>query len=619
MCGVLAIIGAAAGACSAPVMEGRWSRALERLRRRGPDGSGDWLSPDQRVRLGHTRLAVVDLSQAGAQPMANEDGAIRITCNGEIYNAPALRRELLALGHRFASGSDTEVIIHGYEQWGSRGVLDRLRGMFAFVLWDNRAGSMLACVDHVGMKPLCFARVGGSWALASTADALVELLGDTPALDATSLCHVLCHGYIPGRGTVWNGVTRLCPGEAMEWTPGRGEPHVWRWWEPSRNTAAAPTPPEAFESIWTHVVREHLNSDVPVRLLLSGGLDSTALAVALAESGAHADCITLALEGASDESHAAAETARFLGLGHAVQKLGAADIEQSISEAADAFDEPQGYGALLTMTRVSQAARRGGKVVLAGDGGDEAFAGYSWHRGWAPVGPVDAAHPSLARQVASAQAGADVRWRALSALSTLSFAHAHAQRVAPRMHPAEAQALLAPLGASYDHADYVRPLAHHDAPDLPALRRAQRLDLLTFCAGSILPKVDRASMSVGLEVRAPFLDRRVLEWALALPVAPEEMAPESSKPVLRRYLAGRAPDGVLRRPKQGFSLRTGGPAVYDAMLTRVRESSLARDGYLCDQWESFVAPDVPYREQRIFTLAMISAWLERRVPCASRS
>ncbi len=614
------MISAEPGASSAPAFSARWDRAMQRLRPRGPDGVGDWSSDDGRVRLGHTRLAIVDLSDAGAQPMGNEDGAVVVSFNGEIYNARSLRKELESAGHRFASGSDTEVIVHGYEQWGGRGVLDRLRGMFAFVIWDARKSFMLACVDHAAMKPLCFTQRDGALLLASTTDAIVELADEQPILDGTSLCHVLCHGYVPGGATVWKGVRRLGPGELLEWTPGRGEPRCVRWWEPTcQRERGEKSDPDEFAGIWTEVVRDHLVSDVPVRLLLSGGLDSTAVAAAIAGMGERVDCLTLALDGDDDESAAAAETAQFLGLRHEVERLGATDVESLMDKAAELFDEPQGYGALLTMTRVAEAARRGGKVVLAGDGGDEAFAGYTWHHGEIAAQEPDTRHAELSRLVSSPDTNADVRWRALAALSTLSFVHAHAQRVAPRMHPTEAATLLAPFGAEYDERQYVAPFEGHDDPGLPWPRRAQRLDLAGFCAGSILPKVDRATMGFGLELRAPFLDRRVLEWALSRPVEEAELGAHTGKPVLRRYLAGRAPKSVLQRPKQGFSLRTGGAAMYEEMLERLRESSMVRDGYLCERWESFVGPGVPYREQRIFTLAMLGAWMERRLPCASRS
>lgn len=615
MCGIGAIFGPGAARADDPGLLARRRAALERLAPRGPDGEGEWTCDTGLAWLGHRRLAIVDLSSAGAQPMANEDGSLRLICNGEIYNAPALREQLEALGHRFRSRSDNEVLIHACEQWGARGALERVRGMFAVVLWDARDRRVFAAVDHAGMKPLVYAFHGDRLFLASTCDALIELLGEAPGLQPESLCHVLCHGYVPGHATVWKGVQRLGPGEALEWAPGQ-RPRTFTWWSPG---ASGATTRGDFASLWHDVVREHLLADVPVRLLLSGGLDSAAVAAAVAEVGADIACLTLGLDRPDDESSVARATAEHLGLPWSTQTLGAADVHALMGRVAELFEEPQGYGALITMTAVAQAARSGGacKVLLSGDGGDEAFAGYTWHReALSDPRPHDR-RAALASAVASPGADGATRWEALRALASLSLVHAHCQRVAPRMHPAEAAAIFAPLRPRYDEVAYALPFASHDDPSLPWPRRAQRLDLLGFCAGSILPKVDRATMGVGLELRAPFLDRRVLEWALAQPVDPAERDAGGAKPIIRRYLVPRVPRSTQERPKQGFSLRTGGPELYDQMLERLRALPLVEDGYLCADWERFVAPDVPYRTQRIFTLTMLGLWHARRAPCAS--
>jgi asparagine synthase (glutamine-hydrolysing) len=285
------------------------------------------------------------------------------------------------------------------------------------------------------------------------------------------------------------------------------------------------------------------------------------------------ECLTLALPGAADESAAAASTARALGLRHASVACGADDVGALLRTAARAYDEPQTFGALLTASAVAEAARKRGKVVLSGDGGDEAFAGYAWHHG-----PFDSPM-------------------------------AHLGRVMPRFMVEEANELIP--GAMLVSDDIAAWAASHDAPGLPDPRRAQRFDLLTFCAGSILPKIDRAAMHVGLEVRAPLLDRRILAWALSRPVAAGPTQPVNAKAVLRRYLEGRVPSDVLARPKQGFSLRLGDADPWPLMLPQLGETRLARD-VLSDQWRTIIEVPGAMRSQRMFSLLMLAAWFEER-------
>jgi asparagine synthase (glutamine-hydrolysing) len=605
MCGVAAVLGAVPGHDP----EG-WERSLARLSRRGPDGAGQWRSPSGEALLGHRRLAVLDVSDAGRQPMTSENGRVAVVFNGEIYNAPALRAELAAHGHRFASLADTEVLVHGYEQWGSRGLLERIRGMFAFVLWDEDTRRALAAVDHAGMKPLVWSLAGGALRIASDCDALRENLPENPPLDPVALCHVLCLGYCPAPSTVWRGVSKLCPGHAMVWSPGAA-PEIFRHWAPPECDGAAPAAAE-FDELWESVVSEHLHSDVPVGLLLSAGLDSSAVALALARAGRAIPCTTLALPGGADESGVAGATAAALGHPHRRVALDHADVPDLLTRAAEAFDEPQGFGALLTMTRVAEAVRAQTKVVLAGDGGDEAFAGYAWHR-TPPRAPAASGPTVDAARLADPDTPPAAREQALAQLAGRSFVHAYLQAVMPRFHPAEAASLLSPLGARYDEEAYASWLAHEDRPALPWPRRAQRLDLAGFCPGSILPKVDRAAMRVGLEVRTPFLDRRILEWALARPADPAELDACSAKPPLRRYLRGRVPDDVLRREKQGFSLRLGRTDTFTSMDGWLATTKLVREGVLAETWRTFIAHGVPNREGRAFALCMIAAWAEARL------
>lgn len=583
---------------------------MARLRRRGPDGQGVWTSPSDLIRLGHTRLAILDLSERAAQPMTLGDRApLALTFNGEIYNAPELRSRLKALGCRFHTTSDTEVLLQAFACWGLDAALALVRGMYAFILWDERERTLHAAVDHAGMKPLAFAASPDFFAAASDTDALREILDPKPAFDPLGLCHVLCIGYCPAPHTVWKGVSKLGPGQVLSWRPGR-EPVIRRYWSPPAFIAEESQSP--FDRLWEKVIGEHLLSDVPVGLFLSAGTDSTAVALALSRIEAPVRCFSLGLPSRDDESLAALATAAHLGLRADRIDLADEDVPAVLQHAAAAFDEPQAFGALITQTAICRATRPHGKVMLTGDGGDEAFGGYIWHR-QSPA-PADRRWaPSLSVRVAQPDADASTRRAALDALASRSFIHAYLQSVMPRFHPEEAEALLAPLGARYDDEVYAAWAAPLDAPSLPWPRRAQRLDLLTFCPGSILPKLDRASMAVGLELRAPFLDRRVLEWAVRRPPRIDEADPQRSKPDIRKYLTGRVPSEVLLRHKQGFSLRLGDSQPWSALMPWLAESRLVREGVLHPQWSGFIQPDTPYAESKRFALCMLAAWAQERL------
>jgi asparagine synthase (glutamine-hydrolysing) len=610
VCGIAAIFGTASGR-GGDAWDGRArAAALERLSARGPDGQGEWVcDTTDAAWMGHRRLAIVDLSSGGAQPMATSDGAVAITYNGEVYNAPSLRRDLESRGVIFRSRSDTEVLLHGYRAWGIDGLLERVYGMYAMAIWDAAARTVHAAVDHAGMKPLYYAVRAGRLLVASTADAVRALGGGDGGVDRRALAHVLCHGYVPAPMSAWKGVSKLGAGTALRWRVGDPSPAVWRHWDVPAESSGASA--EEFGTLWERVVGEHFESDVPVGVLLSGGIDSSAVAVAAVRRGLRPACVTLGLNGAHDESAAAGETARHLGLSHVSAPLGASDVVSLIRRVASIFDEPQTFGALLTITAISPVARQHSKVFLAGDGGDEAFAGYMWHHPPLTARAVPSAdeRAAAARAVALAETAGSKRAAALEVLTATSPLHAYAQRVHPLFHPAEAAAL---LDVAYGDDDY---LEHYRAASRPGLawpRRAQAIDLACFCAGSILPKVDRAGMACGLEVRAPFLDRRVLEWAITRPVDADEKAGGPGKGVLRRYLTPHVPAGVLTRPKQGFSLRTDWSSSEAEVRRMIAESAAVRSGLIRADWERFATVDSPYASRRAFALAMVAQWFEGR-------
>lgn len=575
MCGILVT----ANTGHAPAVCGR---ALDSMTHRGPDDRGEWRSPSRSAWLGHRRLTVVDLTDAGRQPLSNEDGSIRLVCNGEIYNFRSLRARLESAGHVFRSCCDSEVIVHAYEAWGDACV-EHLEGMFAFALWDEPRRRLLTARDRVGIKPLYYAQTGGGLILGSELRAILPLMDHPPDPDATSLAYVMTLGYVPSPRSIWEGIQKLEAGHMLTWSATRGA-RLRRYWEPPREIDEASAPDACeWESLFSTVLEEHLLSDVPVGLFLSGGLDSSSVAAGLHDLGRSAPAVTLGYpDSADDESPVASAVCERLGLAHTCATLRVGDVDRLLVESGRIFDEPQGYSALLSMLGVCEAAAGMNKVMLAGDGGDEVFGGYAWYRNLEP---------------------------------TTSPLHRHARRLYPRFLPKEARFLLAPQDLRFGDEEYLYPLRKHFEPALPLRRALQRVDLMTFCTDSILTKVDRAAMAHSLEVRVPFLDRRIIEWAMALPVSDRDR--EESKPILRDYVRPRVPASVLDHPKQGFSLRVLDRFDWDGAVDRIEASWWVQSGFWNRRWRELVTDDVPYRTGRIWNLLMLTHWADAWLGCSA--
>lgn len=632
MCGIAAMVRADGRGWDARERE-PMRRALAGLARRGPDGEGVREAAEGRALLGHRRLAVQDLTEGAAQPMGTADGSMTIVYNGEIYNAPEIRGELMGEGAAFRTRSDTEVLLVALERWGLERTLERVRGMFAFVAVRRVEGGaeVLAAVDHAGMKPLVWAMDGGVLVCASTCDAVRALMGEGPGLDRESVRRVLSVGYCPAPWTMWRGVWKLGAGMCLRWKVGEEDgPRVERWWRaPERVEEVAGV---ELEGVLAGVAREHLIGDVPVGMFLSGGLDSAGVGLALRRAGAEMGAVrafTLATGDAMDEDGVGADVAARLGMPWTRVGFGSGEVVSMVRAAGEAFDEPQGYTAVLTAMRIARRVREqepGVKVVIGGDGGDEALGGYAWHRdagshplslgAWRePTGEERREHEALSAMVERPGADGSVRGRALHALGRMSFVHRYLVRTFGGFHPAEACALVGE-GAEGAGEGFAAWLGGEDRPEMPVIRRAQRLDVMGFCAGSILPKVDRACMSVGLELRSPFLDRRVLEAGLGAAVERGEESAQGSKPALRRMLGrgveeGLVPRVVLERGKQGFSLRVP-DREFEALAGVVDGSRLVGDGVVRADWAGFVPGEAGARRVRVFTLAMLAAWYEGR-------
>jgi asparagine synthase (glutamine-hydrolysing) len=550
ICGVLALDG-----CTPPARHAIDAMSAA-LAHRGPDGEGQFR--DGPVAVAARRLAVID-PPGGHQPAASEDGRVRVVLNGEIYNFAALRDELARRGHRLAGRGDTEVLAHLYEDHGPR-LLSRLRGMFALAIWDARRRRLLLARDRFGIKPLLYALDDRRLAFASELRALLRLRDVPRALDPDALEQYLACNCVLGHRTMLRAVRRLPPGHLL--LAGPEGVRVERWGRDLPAAAGAlrkqPLPALAAEARerLTDSVRAHLVADVPVGVLLSGGVDSGGLAaLAARELGAPLRTFTVGFDEPSfDELADARLVARRYGTDHRELVVGPEHATLLERVAGDA-DEPRGDATALPYWLAARLAARDVKVVLAGEGGDELFGGYPTYtaaRLGAGGAVLAAALEPIVRRVPSSdrRLSLDFRLRRLArgaGLGPLERHHAFKEIFAA----ADRAALLRLRGRG--SAD---PLAPHRAiwaatRGAEAIARLQAVDLGTFVADDLLLQTDRSGMAHGLEIRVPYLDPVVAEFARALPLR-ARLAGRQTKRVLRAALAPLLPHEVVRGPKRGF-------------------------------------------------------------------
>lgn len=547
-----------------PIDAALLARMTAAIAHRGPDGEGFHLEPG--LGLGHRRLSIIDLA-GGAQPMFEHDRGLALVFNGEIYNFRELKADLEARGHRFATRSDTEVILKAWAEWGEAAVT-RFKGMFAFALWDGRARTLFLARDPLGKKPVHYAELSdGTLLFGSEIKALRVHGGVDTRIDPCAVDDYFALGYVPDPRTIFRGIAKLPPGTML--VARKGAPvRIDRYWRPS-----ALSPPTDFGSAVAAVragldaaVERRLVADVPLGAFLSGGLDSSAVVAHMA--GLMREPVkTFSIgfgDAATDETPYAAEVARRFGTEHSVRTVAPDDFDL-IDRLAGIFDEPFGDNSALPSLQVCAAAREKVTVALSGDGGDELFGGYrryAFHmreealRRRLPLGlrravfgPLGAAYPKLD--------WAPRLLRAKTTFEELGLDEAEALfRTVSIMGEPERRRLFSPdqtrAVADFRPSDRFAALLREVETDDP-LARAQHVDLTTWLAGDILTKVDRVSMAVSLEVRAPLLDVDLLALGLGLPAAYKIRA-ASGKAVLKEAMRGVLPDDVLDRRKQGFSM-----------------------------------------------------------------
>ena len=521
------------------------------IRHRGPDDEGHFVAPG--VALGMRRLSIIDVA-GGHQPIGNEDGSIQIVFNGEIYNHHELRRELLAAGHRFATHSDTETIVHGYEEWGDA-VCERLRGMFGLAIWDGPRARLLLARDRLGIKPLHWWASGSGIAFASELRSFLALDGFGAELDDEAIAWYLALGYIPEPHSIFRGVRKLEPGCRLVWTAG-AEARTERYWSPARSELAGITEPEAVEELrrlLREAVRSHLESEVPLGAFLSGGLDSSAVVAIMAqEMDRKVQTFSIGFEdsGFNEAPHAAA-VAKALGTDH-TELVVRPDADAMVEQVVAFFDEPFADSSALPTYLVCELARRSVTVALSGDGGDELFGGYTRYadlleRSEVP-GPLRGLFTAAGRTLPQ---GAYGRNRLLDL--GRSRRGRYATTVAQALAVADGGVARPEIAARVSGLDGLLAPWFADAAGRDIVTQLTLVDMRTYLPGDILTKVDRTSMAVSLEARVPLLDHPLVEFAVALPGSLKRRD-GTGKWIFRQAIAGLVPEIVLTKPKQGFAV-----------------------------------------------------------------
>ena len=563
-------------------------KCTREIRHRGPDQSGVFAA--EGITLGHRRLSIIDLSEQGRQPMTNEDGSLQLVFNGEIYNFVELRETLIKQGHRFSSQADSEVILHGYEEWGDD-CLQHLRGMFALALWDRNQQRLLVARDRLGIKPLYYYHRSGRFAFASEIKGLLAIPEIPREVNRQALYDYLGYEFVPSPATMFAGIYKLPPGHLLEFSQGRLD--VRPYWDLTftSNWTAPDEAVEALRDLLRDTVRLHLISDVPLGVFLSGGLDSSTL-VALMRSLGVTPLRTFSI-GYPDPSFSELPYAQMVAerfeTDHQVLMIPEVTSED-LEAAVWHLDEPMTDLSALPLFLVCREARKHVTVCLSGEGGDEIFAGYDRFRAskfdhyyrrlpeWLrekiiyralerlPDQPQKKGTINILKRFIEGShlplEGGHLRWQYFGSPDWEKFLFKEEFRQAVSLDP---------FGPIRPHQER--------CPDVDRLNREIYLDLKFVMPDSVLMKVDKMSMAHALEIRVPFLDHRVVEFSAGLP-SDWKLKGFETKAIFRKALKGLLPEPIVRRGKQGYSLpiknllREG---LKEYMIARLNESPVIRE------------------------------------------
>jgi asparagine synthase (glutamine-hydrolysing) len=624
MCGICGIL----NLHNEPVDEVLLREMTAVLEHRGPDDYGFFR--EDGLGLGFRRLSIIDLT-GGRQPMGNEDDTVQVIFNGEIYNFQELRADLQRQGHVFRTRSDTEVIVHGYEAWGEE-VVQRLNGMFAFAVWDSRRRRLLLARDRLGIKPLFYVQRGHILAFASEIKSLLLLPGFDPQINPRGVFEYFSQHFVPGTATIYQEIHKLKPGELLL-AQDQGV-QIREYWRPL--VGAAPERPLedwCEELLWRlkEAVVRQLVADVPLGVFLSGGIDSSAVTAAMADAG-HRQIRTFNVGfdvAKYDETRYAQEVSRYLGTAHETFRV-TADAAELLPRLLWHLDEPLADATIIPTYLLSQATRRRVTVALSGEGGDELFAGYTHYQGMElnrrlallPAG-VCQGLTSLAAHLPSFGLPRVGYWthrvERVLASSCYPLFEGYTRKVA-FFSPEEQRQLFSPdfqrQAAGFPYLDSLWSVAR-DYPEQEPISQALLADLKVYLPDHLLVKVDRMSMACSLEVRVPFLDHTLVEFALSLPLS-LKMKGMRTKYLLRQALAPWLPREILHRRKRGFNpplefwlqRRLAEFAREHQFLETLAETGYFNVGYVEELMQAHVQGRRNYARQ-LWALLVFAIWWRR--------
>lgn len=643
MCGIAGLIDPAAGLGDEALQDAARTMA-DTLWHRGPDDGGTWADPESGLGLGFRRLAILDLTDAGHQPMHSASGRYVVVFNGEIYNHRELRRDLDGpwRGH-----SDTEVMLAAFTRWGVEEATRRFNGMFAFALWDRERRVLTLGRDRLGEKPLYYGTVGRTFAFGSELKALRAIPGFSATPDRDALALFLRHGYIPAPYSAYQGIAKLPPGHLLDVREGcPGTPRAyWSAREAAQKGLQEPfqgsrtEAREALHQLLRDAVRLRLEADVPLGAFLSGGIDSS-LVVALMQEQRSDPVRTFTIgfaEQGYDEAPHARAVAGHLGTEHTELYVTPDQALAVVPQLARMYDEPFSDSSQIPTHLVSALARRDVTVSLSGDGGDELFGGYSRYA------QLDVLWRRLSRVPAPLRRAAAAGVRRVPTRAWDAAFRAAGPVLPPRGRVAQPGGKLHHLAASFGRSTaedvYLQMVSLWDDPaslvlgatehptaltdrragiDADPVLRVMQLDAVSYLPDDILAKVDRAAMAVSLETRVPLLDHRVYELAWSLP-ADYRYAGGTGKRLLREVLRQYVPDALIDRPKMGFGVPIGswlrGPLRpwAEELLDerRLRDQGLLDPGPVRAAWEGHLSGAVD-EKYRLWAVLLLQAWLEEQ-------
>lgn len=621
-------------------------RMAQAIAYRGPDDAGAWADEQTGLVLGHRRLAILDLSPAGHQPMASADGRWIMAFNGEIYNHQELRAELEATDQAPAwrGHSDTETLLTAFAAWGVQQTLKKSAGMFALALWDRAERTLVLARDRLGEKPLYYGWQGNSFLFASELKALKQHPEFQQRIDRAALSLLLRHNYVPAPYSIYQGIYKLPPGTWLELKPGQRATEPKPYWSLTEVAQRGMNDPfsgsdnealDRLQQLLGNAVQGQMMADVPLGTLLSGGLDST-LVTALMQSRSSQPVRSFTIgfeEQAYDETAHARAVARHLGTEHTELRLSGQDALDLVPSMARIYDEPFADSSQLPTCLVMQLARRHVTVALSGDGGDEFFGGYNRYihapKVWRRFGGLPQPLRQLAAASLTALPSSTINRLAapLSRWTGITQAGDKAHKLGRRLHGLHSLDDLylslvsewtdtEPLVIGGTSAQYLLS----DRPNWPELEnpvaRMMALDALTYLPDDILVKVDRAAMAVSMETRAPFLDRQVVEFAWSLPMN-MKIRNGQGKWLLRQLLDRYVPRQLMERPKMGFGIPLDawlrGP-LREWAEDLLSADRLQRDGLLNPSpirsaWHAHVTGQASCG-YRLWSVLMFQAWLE---------